>query len=105
MASNMNAGLSRPTADVSGAPKGIGRVVAEGLVAEGCGFQIVSRIRETIERAAREIQARLGRKVTVHAFDCSTIDGIENFLDAAGDADMVVNNVDAIPGDDLPMIV
>lgn len=100
----MELGLSGRTAVVTGASKGIGRAVAAGLAAEGCNLHIVSRTPEMIERAAKEIQAEHGVKVTAHALDLSSSDSIEPLLGAASSADILVNNAGAIPGGDLQTI-
>ncbi|MGD8476254.1 MAG: short-chain dehydrogenase/reductase [Burkholderiales bacterium] len=100
----MELGLSGRTAVVTGASKGIGRAIAAGLAAEGCKLHIVSRTRETIERAAQEIGEQYGVSVTAHALDLSTSKNIKTLLEAAGDADILVNNAGAIPGGDLQAI-
>ena len=100
----MELGLSGRTAVVTGASKGIGRAVAAGLAAEGCNLHIISRTREMIDLAAREIATEHGVKVTAHALDLSNSDSIEPLLGAAGNADILVNNAGAIPGGDLQAI-
>ncbi len=100
----MELGLKGKIAVVTGASKGIGRAIAGGLAAEGCDVHIVSRTQGAIERAAQEIQARHGRKVTAHPLDLSKSDSIQPLLDAARNADILVNNAGAIPGGDLQMI-
>jgi 3-oxoacyl-[acyl-carrier protein] reductase len=100
----MELGLAGKTAVVTGASKGIGRAIAQGLAAEGCELHIVSRTRETIERAAQEIQAQHGVSVSAHALDLSSSDSVAPLIDAAGDADILVNNAGAIPGGDLQAI-
>jgi hypothetical protein len=100
----MELGLSGRTAVVTGASKGIGRAIACALAAEGCKLHIVSRTRETIERAAQEIRQQYGVDVSAHALDLSTSKSVGTLLDAAGNTDILVNNAGAIPGGDLQMI-
>ena len=97
----MELGLGGRAAVVTGASKGIGRSVAEGLAAEGCNLHIVSRTRETIEQAAKDIQVGHGVEVSAYALDRSDSANIKPLLDAACNADILVNNAGAIPGGDL----
>jgi len=75
-----------------------------GWLREGAICTSVSRTRETIERAAREIQAKHGVSVQAHALDLSKGESVKTLLDAAGNAEILVNNAGAIPGGDLQAI-
>ena len=52
----MNLGLEGKVAVVTGGSKGVGRGVADALVAEGCHVCIYSRDEEEVRRAAEEIE-------------------------------------------------
>ncbi|NIO39948.1 MAG: SDR family oxidoreductase [Burkholderiales bacterium] len=100
----MELGLGGKTAVVTGASKGIGRAIAEGLAAEGCNLHIVSRTRETIEAVAAAIKQEYGVTARSHVLDLSKSESVEPLHAAAGNADLLVNNAGAIPGGDLQAI-
>jgi NAD(P)-dependent dehydrogenase (short-subunit alcohol dehydrogenase family) len=54
-------GLEGKVALVTGGSKGVGRGVADALVAEGCHVCICSRDEEEVRRAAEEIEDAVGR--------------------------------------------
>lgn len=73
---------------VTGATKGIGRAVAEELIALGAEVVLVARTAEEVEHVAREVG---GRGV---AADVTTPAGRARVVDAlAGGVDLLVNNV------------
>ena len=65
----MELDLAGKTAIVTGASKGIGKAVAEGLAAEGCHLHIVSRTGADLEKVRDAITSRHQVSVTVHAMD------------------------------------
>ncbi len=100
----MELGLKGRTALVTGASKGIGRAVAEGLAAEGCHLHLVSRTLADLEAAAAAIGEAHGVSVAVQALDLSDSGVIPALLETAGDVDILVNNAGAIPAGDLSTV-
>lgn len=85
------------TALVTGGGTGIGRMIAEGLVAAGARVLIASRKREVCEAAAAEINAAgLPGRVEALPGDVATEAGIDALAEAVGAAsdrlDILVNN-------------
>src|SRR5581483_1661614 len=97
----MDLGLSGRTAIVTGASKGIGLAVAEGLAAEGCNVHLVSRSAEQLERAAATIREKHRVDVRIRALDLSRSESVAALQAATGTPDILVNNAGAIPGGDL----
>ncbi len=100
----MDLGLTRHTAVVTGASKGIGLAIAHGLAAEGCAVHIVSRDRQAIDNAAQGIRKQYAVEVKAHALDLSKSESVAALLDATGTPDILVNNAGAIPGGDLQAV-
>jgi len=96
----MDLGLRGKRALVTAASKGIGRAVAETLVAEGCRVCMSSREPEHIRAAAAEIGAHGGE---VHAFAAdiaSAGDCAELFawtVESLGGLDILINNTGGPP--------
>jgi len=93
-------GLKGRKAIVTGAAQGIGRAIAERLVAEGCDVGIFDRDSETASRTAEEL-ARPGRKIISVSGDVSVKEdvekGIGTLLTELGPVDILVNNAGICP--------
>ena len=100
----MELDLAGKTAIVTGASKGIGKAVAEGLAAEGCHLHIVSRTGADLEKVRDAITSRHQVSVTVHAMDLGDGGNAKKLIAACPDADILVNNAGAIPGGSLTKI-
>ena len=100
----MDLGLAGRTAVVTGASKGIGRAVAEGLAAEGVSLHLAARSRDRLADVRDAINAKHGVQVTTHAVDLATKEGVARLAGAALSADILVNNAGAIPAGDLASV-
>ncbi len=96
--------LTGQTAVVTGASKGIGLAIAQGLAAEGCALHIVARTQSAIGSAAQNIRARYAVEVKAHALDLSRSESVAALMDATGTPDILINNAGAIPGGDLQAV-
>jgi len=88
-------GISGRVAVITGSSQGIGRAVAEELVAEGVAVVLAARRREVLDAAVTELEGRGGRAVGVEAdvLDPSSAEALRDAaLDAFGRIDIVVNN-------------
>jgi NAD(P)-dependent dehydrogenase (short-subunit alcohol dehydrogenase family) len=97
----MDLGLTGRSALITGASKGIGLAVAEGLAAEGCNLHLAARTKADLERARDAIRARHQVEVSIHPADLSEGDGCRRLAETCGALDILVNNAGAIPGGDL----
>jgi 3-oxoacyl-[acyl-carrier protein] reductase len=80
-------GLGGVTALVSGATRGIGRAIAGALAAEGARIAVAARTEEDVRRVAGELGG-----VPVVA-DLTTEAGCRAAMDAAGEVQVLVNNL------------
>ena len=91
----MDLGLRDKVAIVTGASTGIGRAIAQVLVAEGAAVGICARNDARLQQAAAELRAAGGR-VVARATDVSDPDGVAalvaDVLAAFGRIDILVNN-------------
>ncbi|MBY8824305.1 short-chain dehydrogenase/reductase [Sphingomonas colocasiae] len=81
---------------VTGASKGIGRAIAEGLASEGCELTLVARDVGALDALADDLRAR-GAVAHVCPADLSRPDAIAALADAVRAIDILVNNAGAIP--------
>jgi NAD(P)-dependent dehydrogenase (short-subunit alcohol dehydrogenase family) len=94
--------LTGRVAIVTGATKGIGRAVAEGLAEAGASVVVSSRKQDLCDTVAAEIAAATGRDVRGMACHVGDWDAIPAFVgrvhDAFGRIDILVNNAGISPG-------
>ncbi len=97
----MKLGLENRVALVGGSSAGLGRAVAEALVAEGCDVLLCARSPEALEVAQKEIATGTDRQVEAVAADLATQEGCQAVLDAAfaafGRVDILVTNTGGPP--------
>lgn len=96
-------GLEGRRAVVTGGSRGIGRMIAEGLLDAGCEVIITARKVEQVTAAADEMAAK-GTVIAVPS-DVSTDDGIAHLAAAVGERwdslDILVNNAGASWGEPI----
>lgn len=88
--------LSGRRAIVTGASRGIGRWIAEGLAEAGADVGVVARKQPACERAAEEIRAATGQNVLPFACDVSVPEAVDQLVaratQALGPIDILINN-------------
>jgi NAD(P)-dependent dehydrogenase (short-subunit alcohol dehydrogenase family) len=90
----MDLQLKDKRAIVTGSTAGIGFAIAEALAAEGAAVVVNGRTEERVEAAAGKIRkSHVGAKVSGVAADVSSAGGCAKLVDAAPEADIVVNNM------------
>ncbi len=98
----MDLGIRGRVALVGGASQGIGRAVAEALVAEGARVLITARDATRIAQVAAEIGAVAG-----HAWDSADLDAapglISRITEEVGPVDILVTNTGGPPSDPDPL--
>ena len=98
----MDLGISGRVALVGGATQGIGRAVAEGLIAEGATVVITARGAERTAEVAAEIGAAAG-----HAWDSADLDGAPDLIarvtERVGPVDILVTNTGGPPANPDPL--
>jgi NAD(P)-dependent dehydrogenase (short-subunit alcohol dehydrogenase family) len=90
----MKVDLSGLRALVTGSTKGIGRAIAQTLAANGADVAINGRKAADVEQAIAAIRSKLPKAKLVPApGDAATSEGAAAIIKAAGDVDLLVNNV------------
>jgi NAD(P)-dependent dehydrogenase (short-subunit alcohol dehydrogenase family) len=90
----MNIDLTGKTAVVTGSTSGIGFAIATGLAEAGARIILNGRGKDRVEAAATKLRENApGRDVSGVAADLATAEGVESFLAAVADADILVNNL------------
>ncbi len=82
---------------ITGASKGIGRVVAESMAAEGCNLHLAARDAAAMNQIARDLAHQHGIAATVHQHDLALASEVEALGRACADVDILVNNAGDIP--------
>jgi NAD(P)-dependent dehydrogenase (short-subunit alcohol dehydrogenase family) len=100
----MDLGLRGKRVLVTGASRGIGRAIAEGLAAEGADLVLTARDPDRIREAGDTIRKHHQVAVEVVAADLATQDGVAKVAAAAGDLDILINNAGAIPNGSIEEI-
>jgi NAD(P)-dependent dehydrogenase (short-subunit alcohol dehydrogenase family) len=79
---------------VTGSTKGIGRAIAEALAANGAEVAINGRSADEVAHALESIRGKMPEAMLVSApGDAASAEGIASIIQAAGDVDILVNNV------------
>lgn len=90
----MKIDLTGRRAIVSASTSGIGLAIARGLLGAGAGVVINGRRPEVTEAAVADLRQRFpGAEIVGIPADLGTRDGVARFIDQAGDADILVNNL------------
>jgi NAD(P)-dependent dehydrogenase (short-subunit alcohol dehydrogenase family) len=90
----MNIDLSNKHAVVTGSTLGIGFAIAKGLAESGASVVLNGRTEPAVKKAKEKLLGEVpGAKVEGVAGDLSTAEGVEKFLEAAPQTDILVNNL------------
>ena len=73
--------LSGKTALVTGGGRGIGLAIAQGLAEHGADIALISRTKDQLDTAAKQIQADTGQNVRTFPFDMENIGQIETLFE------------------------
>lgn len=93
----MDLGLSGSTALVTGASRGIGFAIAQGLAREGCHLHLAARTAPDLEAARKKILDECDVRVGCHALDLGASESIAKLAERCSQVDILINNAGAIP--------
>jgi NAD(P)-dependent dehydrogenase (short-subunit alcohol dehydrogenase family) len=93
----MDLQLAGHTALVTGASRGIGFAIAQGLAREGCHLHLAARTPADLETARKKILDECDVRVGCHALDLSDSDGLATLAERCSQVDILVNNAGGIP--------
>lgn len=96
--------MSKTTALVTGASKGVGRGAARALGSKGMTVYLTGRTKEGLEACAKEVDAAGGRGIAVvcdHGDDAQVKAVIDRIEKEAGRLDLLINNAAAVYGEEL----
>jgi NAD(P)-dependent dehydrogenase (short-subunit alcohol dehydrogenase family) len=93
----MDLRLQGSTALVTGASRGIGFAVAQGLAREGCHLHLAARTAADLESARKKILEECDVRIECHALDLSEADAIAKLARRCAQVDILVNNAGGIP--------
>src|SRR6201999_2177916 len=85
--------LSGKRAIVTGSTAGIGLAIAKGLADSGAEVVVNGRTKARVDTAVAELKKSAKVPVTGVAADLGTAEGADAFIKAAGEADILVNNI------------
>src|SRR5437868_8290534 len=102
----MNLGVHARTAIVTGSTAGIGLAIAAALASEGASVVVNGRTHARVTAAIERIRQTVeGARVRGVAADLGTASGVEAFVRAVPEADVLVNNLgifEAKPFGEIP---
>src|SRR5687767_2517973 len=93
----MDLKLAGLTALVTGASRGIGFAIAQGLAREGCHLHLAARTAADLEAARKKILDECDVRVGCHALDLAASASIAKLAERCSQVDILVNNAGAIP--------
>ncbi len=100
----MDLNLTKKSALITGASKGIGKGIAMAMAEEGCDIILVSRTKEELNKTATDITNVHNVNVKVFAKDLSVTGSVAELIEETGTPSILVNNAGAIPGGSLELV-
>jgi hypothetical protein len=89
---------------ITGASRGIGRMIAEVMAEEGCTLHLAARDAALLRTVCDALAAKYGVAAHAHVHDLSKAAEVEKLGNACIDVDILVNNAGAIPRGSLDAI-